>query len=107
MLAYSLVDCLARMEEAEDLFRFAAGGFEDFTRIASSSPEMWHDIVFGNHEALLAALHRFDDHLHGLIAAIEAGDAAAVVASFRRAKRARDGFVSRRRALLPTEHGEC
>ncbi|RME35304.1 MAG: prephenate dehydrogenase/arogenate dehydrogenase family protein, partial [Gammaproteobacteria bacterium] len=59
MLAYSLVDCLAQMEEAKDLFRLAAGGFEDFTRIASSSPEMWRDIVFANREALLGALHRY------------------------------------------------
>jgi len=107
MLAYSLVDCLAQMEEAEDLFRLAAGGFEDFTRIASSSPEMWRDIVFANREALLGALYRYAEHLQGLIQAIERGDGEAVVASFRRAKQARDAFVSRRRGLLPTEHGEC
>ena len=44
MLAYTLVDMLGGMEERVEMFRYAAGGFRDFTRIASSDPQMWHDI---------------------------------------------------------------
>ena len=45
LLAYSLVDTLAHMRANHDIFRYAAGGFRDFTRIAASDPVMWHDIV--------------------------------------------------------------
>jgi len=106
MLAYSLVDCLAGMEDSRAVFRFAAGGFEDFTRIASSSPQMWHDIVFANREALVEMLDFFDAHLQRLSAAIQAGDSEAILASFQRAKAARDRFVSRRHARLDDEQGE-
>ncbi len=107
MLAYSLVDCLAGMEGSREVFRFAAGGFEDFTRIASSSPRMWHDIVFANREALVQVLDHFDGYLRRLGEAIRNGDSEAVLASFERAKAARDRFVSRRRGRRDGEHGEC
>jgi prephenate dehydrogenase len=93
MLAFALVDCLASSADRADLFRFAAGGFADFTRIASSSPEMWHDICFANREQLLLALDRFSGRLEGLRQAIAAGDSAALMEAFARAKRARDDFV--------------
>jgi prephenate dehydrogenase len=97
MLAYGLVDCLARMQEREEIFRFAAGGFADFTRIASSSPEMWHDVCFSNRKALLEVLDRFDGHLEEIRRAVEAGDSAALLGIFTRAKTARDNFVAARK----------
>lgn len=97
MLAYGLVDCLARMQESEEIFRFAAGGFADFTRIASSSPEMWHDICFSNRKALFDVLDRFGDHLAEIRRAVEQGDSAALLRIFTRAKNARDSFVLARR----------
>lgn len=92
MLAYSLVDALARMEEHKEIFRFAAGGFRDFTRIASSDPRMWHDICLANRTQLLKMLQRFGDDLKRLSAAIEAGDSASVMEIFERAKTARDRY---------------
>ncbi len=92
MLAYSLVDTLARMDESEEIFRFAAGGFRDFTRIASSDPQMWHDICLANRDALSVMLERFGDDLARLSAAIRRGDGDYLLQTFLRAKRARDRF---------------
>jgi len=93
MLAYALVDCLAGMEEREEIFKYAAGGFADFTRIASSSPEMWHDICLANRKALLDALASFSGHLEHIRNSIEQGDSEALLKVFKRAKQARDNFT--------------
>lgn len=92
VLAYTLVDTLARMEEHTDIFRFAAGGFRDFTRIASSDPRMWHDICLANREAILKVLDRYATDLAAVRNAIERGDGAALLHTFGRAKKARDEF---------------
>jgi prephenate dehydrogenase len=93
MLAFSMVDALARMKENDEIFRYAAGGFRDFTRIASSDPVMWRDICLANREALRAALRRFAGELHDLADALDSGDAGALLAIFERAKAARDRYV--------------
>ncbi|MEN8169633.1 MAG: prephenate dehydrogenase/arogenate dehydrogenase family protein [Pseudomonadota bacterium] len=92
MLAFTLVDTLARLEDHDDIFRFAAGGFRDFTRIASSNPQMWHDICLNNREALLKMLTRFSDELATLTEAIERGDGEAILQTFERAKESRDSY---------------
>lgn len=92
VLAYTLVDTLARMDEHTEIFRFAAGGFRDFTRIASSDPRMWHDICLANREAILKVLDRYAADLAAVRGAIERGDGAALLHTFGRAKKARDEF---------------
>ena len=92
MLAFTLVDTLARLEDHDDIFRFAAGGFRDFTRIASSNPQMWHDICLNNREALLKMVNRFSEELATLSGAIERGDGEAILQTFERAKAARDSY---------------
>jgi len=94
LLAYALVDALARSPASEDIFRFAAGGFRDFTRIASSDPAMWRDIAIANRVALLAAIDSFGDHLGQLRQAVEDGNAEQLFNTFSRAKRARDEFAA-------------
>ncbi len=96
MLAYALVDCLAGMQERDEIFKYAAGGFADFTRIASSNPDMWHDICFSNREALLKTLDVFSDHINQIKAAIEKSDSDKLLEIFERAKQARDEFVHSR-----------
>jgi len=98
VLAYCLVDTLARSPHSDDIFRFAAGGFRDFTRIASSDPIMWRDVALANRTALLEAVDDFARQLSTLRAAIDAGDGEALLHTFTAAKTARDGFA----ALLAT-----
>lgn len=93
VLAYALVDALAQSPIRNDIFRFAAGGFRDFTRIASSDPVMWRDISLANKDALLAAMDDFSEHLGVLRASIAEGDGAALEDTFRSAKTARDVFA--------------
>lgn len=92
LLAYSLVDTLAKMDDSEDVFRFAAGGFLDFTRIASSDPRMWHDICVNNREAILAVLERFNNDLTRLGEAIENNESDYLMDMFSHAKESRDQF---------------
>jgi len=89
-LAYTLVDTLAQMHEHREIFQFAAGGFKDFTRIASSDPQMWHDICLNNRDALLDMLNRFSGELNTLTKAIEDNDSDFILKIFQRAKTARD-----------------
>lgn len=93
LLAYSLVDTLAQLNEHTEIFKYAAGGFADFTRIASSSPAMWTDIVQANRDELLAVLDQYTQGVATLRRAIETDDRAAVHACFERAKAARDRFA--------------
>jgi prephenate dehydrogenase len=90
LLAYSLVDTLAKMETNREIFRFAAGGFRDFTRIASSDPRMWRDICLSNREAILQVLEKFNTDLSHLAQAVRQGDAEQIENIFTRAKTARD-----------------
>lgn len=92
VLAYALVDALAGSKEQQNIFRFAAGGFRDFTRIASSDPTMWHDITMANSTAILNTIDLFTNNLAELRAAIASGDSETLMASFGRAKAARDNF---------------
>lgn len=92
MLAYALVDTLARMDDSQEIFDYAAGGFRDFTRIASSDPVMWHDICLSNREQLVKVIRAFSDDLHRLCDAMEQGDSEFIKSTFTRAKNARDKF---------------
>ena len=92
MLAYALVDTLARMDDSREIFDFAAGGFRDFTRIASSDPDMWHDICLANHDALVKVLEAFSDDLRLLADAVRRADSEFLKDTFTRAKQARDAF---------------
>lgn len=96
MLAYALVDCLANMQESDEIFEFAAGGFRDFTRIASSNPEMWNDICLSNRDALLAALEQFETHLGKIKNAIGNNNSELLLEIFRRAKKSRDDYLHKR-----------
>ncbi|UTW14141.1 bifunctional prephenate dehydrogenase/3-phosphoshikimate 1-carboxyvinyltransferase [Marinobacterium rhizophilum] len=92
LLAFSLVDTLAAEAANTDIFRYAAGGFRDFTRIAASDPTMWHDICLTNGDAILAQLDRFSAGVEKLRHAISSADSQAMLGIFTRAKASRDHF---------------
>jgi cyclohexadieny/prephenate dehydrogenase len=94
LLAYALVDALAKSPSSEDIFRFAAGGFRDFTRIASSDPAMWRDIAIANKPALLGAIDMFTEQLALLRGSVSEGDSEELFTTFSRAKTARDEFAA-------------
>ena len=93
LLAYALVDAFASRPEAADLFRFAGSGFRDFTRIASSHPEMWRDICLANRDALIAELDLYQTQLARLRALLDNADAPGLEAVFKHARDARNAWL--------------
>lgn len=93
LLAFSLVDTLSKEGENEQIFRYAAGGFRDFTRIASSDPTMWHDIFIANRDAVLGTIDQFQQGLERFREAVTRGDSNAMLGTMTRAKAARDHFT--------------
>ncbi len=92
LLAYTLVDTLAAMAENREIFRYAAGGFRDFTRIAASDPVMWRDIALANGAAILAVFDRLTTSLTQVRGAIATGDSDHLLGVFTRAQVARTHF---------------
>jgi len=93
MLAYALVHQLSGLNDHEEIFRYAAGGFRDFTRIASSDPVMWRDVCLSNGTALVALIEQYQLELDRIEAAIRAGDAERLLELFGRAKSQRDSLI--------------
>lgn len=94
-LAFALVAQMAGRGDAAEYFRFAAGGFRDFTRLASSDPEMWRDICVANAPALRKELSAYRAELDRFDALLAATDGAALAALFERARTARNAWLAR------------
>jgi prephenate dehydrogenase len=94
VVAYALVHAVGTADvEGENVLSYTAGGFRDFTRIASSDPVMWRDIALMNREALLASIDGFSASLAELRRRIDSGDQAGLTEFFTTAKQFRDGIV--------------
>ena len=93
LLAYALVDDIARKPDAALLFQYAASGFRDFTRIAGSSPEMWRDITLANRDAMLTELDAYISQLQRMREMLEASDGAALEAVYANARQAREEWI--------------
>lgn len=74
VLSFALVESIRARDDYEELLRYAAGGFRDFTRIASSHPEMWRDICIQNREKILSSSEEFRRQLEVFEQAMKAGD---------------------------------
>lgn len=93
LLAFALVEDLARRDNAELLFKFAASGFRDFTRIAGSHPEMWRDIALANKQALLQELHSYQQAVTEMTVLLENNDENGLFALFEHASHARNAWA--------------
>ncbi|BCS54468.1 prephenate dehydrogenase/arogenate dehydrogenase family protein [Geobacter sp. SVR] len=93
-VAYALVHAVGTADvEGENVLSYTAGGFRDFTRIASSDPAMWRDIALMNRAALLASIDGFSASLAELRGRIDRGDGDGLAEFFTIAKQFRDGIL--------------
>lgn len=97
VIAFALVNMLARDRDPGRYFDLSAGGLRDTVRVAGSSPEMWADICVANRDALLASLEAYESELEDMRAAIDRADATALQRMFRQARHAREKWLVKRR----------
>lgn len=93
LLAFALVDMLGRQDEQSEIFKFAAGGFKDFTRIASSDPTMWADICSANRNQLIPLIRQLMSELAKMENALSGEDYQQLFATFTYARNARQRFL--------------
>lgn len=93
VIAFGIVDMLAKHQSRDEVFRYSAGGFRDFTRIASGDPVMWRDICLSNGGAISEILGELMQQLAVLKDQIEASDGAALEQVFTNAKTTRDALI--------------
>ena len=95
LIAYNIVGTVTDLEEEtkREVFKYAAGGFRDFTRLAASDPIMWRDVFLNNRGAVLEMLGRFSEDLSALQRAIRRGDGAHLEALFTRTRTIRRGVI--------------
>ncbi|WP_038250538.1 prephenate dehydrogenase [Ghiorsea bivora] len=97
LAAFALVNAVNKQKTDNfDPMAYAAGGFKDFTRIASSSPEMWRDITLANRDALEQQIDILMDELQNIRVALQASDKKSLTALFSSAKDARDDWLAKR-----------
>jgi prephenate dehydrogenase len=106
LLAFALVDDIARRPEADTLFQYAASGFRDFTRIVGSSVEMWRDIAVANQAALLKEMDAYMAALATMRAQLASGDGEALAATFANARRARQAWLDSIEKAEPPASGD-
>ncbi|MCY4275120.1 MAG: prephenate dehydrogenase/arogenate dehydrogenase family protein [Gammaproteobacteria bacterium] len=96
ILAYAMMNYLADDINAGRCYQMAAGGFYDFTRTASSDPEMWRDISFMNKDCLLEDIRRFQNRLEDIANLIQNDEDAKLRQLFQDARQARSLVTERR-----------
>ena len=95
LIAYTLVGTAVDMETVtnNEVVKFSAGGFRDFTRIASSDPVMWRDVFLANRDATLEVVDRFIEDLSALKRAIRWEDGDALLEHFAKTRDIRRRIV--------------
>lgn len=100
LIAYTIVGTADDLGEEikQEVIKFSASGFRDFTRIAASDPVMWRDIFLSNKEAALEIMQRFSEDLTALQKAIRRGDGETLAALFSRTREIRQRIIEARQA---------
>jgi prephenate dehydrogenase len=93
VLAFVLTEMLGRKDEQQEIFQYAAGGFRDFTRIASSDPRMWLDICLANRREIVPLIEEYREALGQTAEIIAHGEADKLLALFTGARAARQRFL--------------
>jgi len=101
LIAYSIVDTCIKLEDSmqQDVIKYSASGFRDFTRIAASDPTMWRDIFLNNKDAVLDGLQRFIEDLMELQKAIRWDDDEKLFDVFTRTRAVRRNIVDQRQHI--------
>ncbi|KJV09919.1 cyclohexadienyl dehydrogenase [Elstera litoralis] len=100
LIAYTIVGTATDLEEhmQQEVIKYSAGGFRDFTRIAASDPIMWRDVFLNNREAVLEMLGRLHEDLGLLARAIRIGDGATLEEKFTTTRAIRRGIIAAKQA---------
>jgi cyclohexadieny/prephenate dehydrogenase len=100
LIAYTIVGTATDLEEhlQQEVIKYSAGGFRDFTRIAASDPVMWRDVFLNNREAVLEMLGRFSEDLTAVQRAIRRGEGDKLHKIFSRARELRRGVIAAKQA---------
>ena len=103
IIAASIVRQTEKLSESESLIpRLAAGGFRDITRIASSSPKMWKDILLHNREILIELLNQWLSEMNEVKTLLEQENSNAIYNYFNQAKQFRDGLPQKEKGAIPS-----
>ena len=94
VIAFALVELLKNKEDEKEIFKFAAGGFKDFTRIASSNPEMWADICMANSKQIVKLLNEYQKLNEHISSLIESSNKDGLCELFASAQAAREKFLT-------------
>ena len=100
LLAFTICNTAEGLEDEsrQEVLKFAASGFRDFTRIAASDPVMWRDIVLNNREALLEMLARFMEDAQAMARAVRWGDPSFIEDSIQRGRVIRRSLIELKQA---------
>jgi cyclohexadieny/prephenate dehydrogenase len=107
LIAYNIVGTAAHLEEVtqSEVMKFSAGGFRDFTRIASSDPTMWRDVFLNNRDAVLEMLGRFNEDLAALQRMVRYGDGDGLFELFTRTRAIRRGIIAQGQETAAPDFG--
>ncbi len=94
MVAYTLVNAVEGYDRFDEgILKYSAGGFRDFTRIASSDPVMWRDITLMNREGILETMDIYLRYFHQLRSLVEKEDGPGLENFFTESKKSRDAIL--------------
>ncbi len=93
ILAFTLVGLLGRKDEQREIFKYAAGGFKDFSRIASSDATMWLDICLANKLEILPLIQQFQAELSAIAQQLQENQTQQLFESFTYARNARQRYL--------------